>query len=84
MEGLTKGYVLAQLAYWTQQLLVVNLEARRHDYWQMIAHHLATTMLITSAYAHHHIRVTNLIFVLMDIIELIFPVRLVHLVVPGG
>ncbi|KAI0912304.1 longevity-assurance protein [Ustulina deusta] len=73
MEGLTKGYVLAQLAYWTQQLLVVNLEARRHDYWQMIAHHLATTMLITSAYAHHHIRVTNLIFVLMDIIELIFP-----------
>ncbi|KAI0429760.1 longevity-assurance protein [Xylaria sp. FL1042] len=73
MEGLTKAYVLAQLAYWTQQLLVVNLEARRDDYWQMIAHHLATTTLITSAYANHHTRVTNLIFVLMDIIELIFP-----------
>ncbi|KAI1822035.1 longevity-assurance protein [Xylaria intraflava] len=73
LEGLTKGYVLAQLAYWTQQILVVNLEARRHDYWQMIAHHLATTTLITAAYAYHHIRVTNLIMVLMDIIELIFP-----------
>ncbi|KAI1349041.1 longevity-assurance protein [Xylaria sp. FL0043] len=73
MDGLTKAYVLAQLAYWTQQLIVVNLEARRHDYWQMIAHHLATTTLITVAYVNHHTRVTNLIFVLMDIIELIFP-----------
>lgn len=74
MDGLTKGYVLAQLAYWTQQLLVVNLEERRHDYWQMIAHHVATISLIVIAYANHHTRVTNLIFVLMDIIELIFPV----------
>ncbi|KAI1129149.1 longevity-assurance protein [Nemania abortiva] len=73
LEGLTKGYVLAQLAYWIQQLLVVHLEARRHDYNQMIAHHLATIALISSAYAYHQIRVTNLIFVLMDIIELIFP-----------
>ncbi|KAI0479669.1 longevity-assurance protein [Xylaria cf. heliscus] len=73
LEGLMKGYVLAQLAYWTQQLIVVNLEARRHDYWQMIAHHFATIALISSAYAYQHTRVTNLIFVLMDIIELIFP-----------
>ncbi|KAI2639965.1 longevity-assurance protein [Xylaria nigripes] len=74
LDGLQKGYMLAQLAYWTQQVLVVNLEARRHDYWQMIAHHFATTTLIASAYAYHHIRVSNLIMVLMDIIELIFPV----------
>ncbi|KAI0407697.1 longevity-assurance protein [Xylaria palmicola] len=73
LDRLTKGYVLAQLAYWTQQLLVVNLEARRHDYWQMIAHHFATIALIASAYAYHHMRVTNLIFVLMDAVELIFP-----------
>ncbi|KAI0861550.1 longevity-assurance protein [Xylaria cubensis] len=73
LEGLTKGYVLAQLAYWIQQMIVVNLETRRHDYWQMIAHHCATIALISSAYAYHHTRVTNLIFVLMDIIELIFP-----------
>ncbi|KAJ8123785.1 hypothetical protein ONZ43_g342 [Nemania bipapillata] len=73
LEGLTKGYVLAQLAYWVQQLLVVHLEVRRHDYQQMIAHHFATIALISSAYVYHHVRVTNLIFVLMDIIELIFP-----------
>ncbi|KAI0445393.1 longevity-assurance protein [Xylaria telfairii] len=73
LAGLTKGYILAQLAYWTQQLLVVHLEARRPDYWQMIAHHFATIALISSAYVYHHIPVSNLIFVLMDIIELIFP-----------
>ncbi|TGJ80550.1 hypothetical protein E0Z10_g8230 [Xylaria hypoxylon] len=73
MEGLMKGYILAQLAYWTQQVLVVNLEARRQDYWQMIAHHCATIILITTAYAYHYTRVSNLILVLMDIIELIFP-----------
>ncbi|RYC66149.1 hypothetical protein CHU98_g55 [Xylaria longipes] len=73
LTGLMKGYVLAQLAYWTQQLLVVNLEARRHDYWQMIAHHFATITLIAAAHVYHYTRVSNLIFVLMDIIELIFP-----------
>ncbi|KAI0869071.1 longevity-assurance protein [Hypoxylon argillaceum] len=73
LEGVTKAYLLAQLAYWIQQVLVVHLEARRHDYHQMIAHHVATIALVTTAYVHHHSRVTNLIFVLMDIIELIFP-----------
>ncbi|KAI1179168.1 longevity-assurance protein [Nemania sp. FL0916] len=73
IEGLTKAYMLAQLAYWMQQLLVVHLEARRDDYQQMIAHHFATIALVASAYAYHHVRVSNLIFVLMDIIELIFP-----------
>ncbi|KAI3325878.1 longevity assurance proteins LAG1/LAC1 [Xylariaceae sp. AK1471] len=73
IDGLSKGYVLAQLAYWTQQLLVVHLEARRHDYWQMIAHHCATITLMAAAYAYHHTRISNLILVLMDIIELIFP-----------
>ncbi|XXH01573.1 hypothetical protein Hte_007933 [Hypoxylon texense] len=73
LSGLTKFYTLAQLAYWTQQLLVVNLEARRHDYWQMVVHHLTTVTLIASAYAYHQTRVTNLILVLMDAIELLFP-----------
>ncbi|KAI0146141.1 longevity-assurance protein [Xylariaceae sp. FL1272] len=74
LDGLMKGYILAQWAYWTQQLIVVNIEARRHDYNQMIVHHFTTIALIGSAYAYHHTRVTNLIMVLMDVIELIFPV----------
>ncbi|KAI0841333.1 longevity assurance proteins LAG1/LAC1 [Hypoxylon sp. FL0890] len=73
LDGLTKGYILAQWSYWIQQFLVVNIEARRKDYWEMIVHHFATTSLIASAYAYHQTRVANLILVLMDIIELIFP-----------
>ncbi|KAI1074221.1 TLC domain-containing protein [Whalleya microplaca] len=73
LDGLVKGYILAQWSYWTQQLLVVNIEARRKDYWQMIIHHFATISLIASSYAYHHTRVANLILVLMDVIELIFP-----------
>lgn len=75
LQGLVKGYILAQWSYWMQQLLVVNLEARRKDYWQMIVHHFATIALIAGAYAYHHSRIANLILVLMDVIELIFPVR---------
>ncbi|KAI2637811.1 longevity-assurance protein [Hypomontagnella submonticulosa] len=73
MSGLTKFYTLAQGAYWAQQLIVVNLEARRHDYWQMIVHHFATITLIASSYVYHQTRVANLILVLMDAIELLFP-----------
>lgn len=75
MDGLVKFYTLAQGSYWTQQLIVVNIEARRHDYWQMIVHHFTTISLIASAYVYHQSRVTNLILVLMDAVELLFPVR---------
>ncbi|OTA95313.1 hypothetical protein M434DRAFT_20324 [Hypoxylon sp. CO27-5] len=67
------AYMLAQWSYWIQQLLVVNLEARRKDYWEMIVHHFATISLIASAYAYHQTRVANLILVSMDVIELLFP-----------
>ncbi|KAI2626563.1 longevity assurance proteins LAG1/LAC1 [Hypoxylon sp. NC1633] len=72
-DGLVKGYILAQWSWWTQQIIVVHIETRRKDYWQMIVHHLATISLIASAYAYHHLQVANLILVLMDAIELIFP-----------
>lgn len=68
-----KGYFLVQWAYWTQQLLVVNLEARRKDYWEMVIHHVITTTLISASYAYHLHRVGHLILVLMDTVELVFP-----------
>lgn len=74
MDGLMKGYMLAQWSVWTQQILVVSIEARRKDYWQMIAHHFVTITLIATSYAYHHTRAGNLILVLMDIVEFMFPV----------
>ncbi len=74
IDGLMKGYMLAQWAYWIQQILVVSIEAHRKDYWQMIVHHVVTITLITTSYAYHHTRAGNQILVLMDIVDLILPV----------
>ncbi|KAK2051828.1 TLC domain-containing protein [Colletotrichum caudatum] len=73
LDGPMKAYILVQLAYWAQQVVSVNIEARRKDYWEMIAHHAITIALIAACYAYHQTRVGHLILILMDVIELIFP-----------
>jgi acyl-CoA-dependent ceramide synthase len=74
LDGMTKGYVLGQWCFWLQQILVVHLEDRRKDYWQMLAHHLLTIAIIAAAYAYHQTRVGSLIMMLMDAVDLVFPV----------
>lgn len=74
LGGLMKFYILAQWAYWIQQAISVNIEAQRKDYMEMLVHHAITICLITSCYAYHQTRVGHLILVLMDVVELIFPV----------
>ncbi|KAK3331254.1 TLC domain-containing protein [Apodospora peruviana] len=73
MSGVMKAYFLAQLAFWMQQLLVINIEARRKDHWQMFTHHIATICLMYAAYRYGHTRVGNVILMLMDIGDLILP-----------
>ncbi|KAK4216781.1 longevity assurance proteins LAG1/LAC1 [Rhypophila decipiens] len=73
ISGLMKGYMLAQLAFWVQQILVINIEERRKDHWQMFAHHIVTNALIFASYRYGHTRVGNLILVLMDVVDLFFP-----------
>ncbi|GKT46184.1 sphingosine-1-phosphate lyase [Colletotrichum spaethianum] len=73
LDGLMKAYILVQWAYWAQQVISVNIEARRKDYWEMIVHHAITISLIAACYAYHQTRVGHLILILMDVIELIFP-----------
>lgn len=74
MDGLMKGYNLGQWAFWLQQILVINMEDRRSDHWQMLSHHVVTIALIAASYAYHLTRVGNLIMVLMDVVDLVFPV----------
>ncbi|KIE00671.1 Longevity assurance, LAG1/LAC1, partial [Metarhizium majus ARSEF 297] len=73
MHGLMKGYVLAQWAFWLQQIIVLNIEERRKDHWQMFSHHIITTVLISSCYFYHHTRVGNVILVIMDVVDLFLP-----------
>lgn len=74
LNGIMKAYLLPQWAFWLQQILVVHIEERRKDHWQMLTHHFVTVTLIAACYAYHHTRVGNLILVLMDVVDLFLPV----------
>lgn len=71
MEGLAKWYYLVQFAFWLQQIVVVNIEERRKDHWQMFSHHLVTCALIFTSYGYHQSRVGHLILVIMDPVDII-------------
>ncbi|KAK6208097.1 Sphingosine N-acyltransferase lag1 [Pestalotiopsis sp. IQ-011] len=73
VDGVMKAYMLAQWAFWLQQVLVIHIEERRKDHWQMLTHHFLTIGLIAASYAYHQTRVGHLILVLMDIVDLFFP-----------
>ncbi|KAJ6788098.1 hypothetical protein PWT90_05051 [Aphanocladium album] len=71
--GLMKAYILGQWSFWIQQVLVINMEERRKDHWQMLTHHFVTIALLAGCYAYHQTRVGNVILVLMDVIDLFLP-----------
>ncbi|ROT41032.1 TLC domain-containing protein [Sodiomyces alkalinus F11] len=74
LGGLNKFYILAQWAFWLQQIFVINIEDRRKDHIQMVTHHFITCGLLYSCYAYHHTRVGNVILVLMDIGDVILAI----------
>ena len=69
-----KGYMVLQLAFWLQQVLVINIEERRKDHWQMLTHHFVTISLIYGSYRYGYTRVGNVILVLMDVSDLFLSV----------
>lgn len=73
MSGVMKGYILAQLSFWFQQLLVIHIEDRRKDHWQMFSHHVVTSTVLYMAYRSGFTRVANLILVLMDVVDIFLP-----------
>lgn len=74
LDSLVKAYYLGQLSFWIQQVLVINIEDRRKDHWQMLTHHFVTISLMTTSYVYHQTKVGHLILVLMDVIDLFLPV----------
>ena len=74
MPGLLKAYILVQLAFWLQQIIVINIEERRKDHWQMLTHHFITVSLITASYRYRHTPVANVILMLMDVSDFFLPV----------
>ena len=74
MTQLLKWYYLVQLAFWLQQIVVVNIEERRKDYSQMFAHHIITCFLICGSYSFYQTKVGNAILCLMDVGDIVLPV----------
>ncbi|KAI9042411.1 longevity assurance proteins LAG1/LAC1 [Aspergillus affinis] len=72
LPAINKAYVLCQWAFWLQQVLVIHIEQRRKDHWQMLAHHTVAIVLISTSYAWHLTRVANLILILMDVVDILF------------
>ncbi|KAK4989328.1 Sphingosine N-acyltransferase lag1 [Elasticomyces elasticus] len=73
MSGSMKWYYLAQFAFWLQQIVVVNIEERRKDHWQMFTHHIITCALVLTSYGYYQTKVGNVILCVMDVVDLIFP-----------
>lgn len=79
MRGVMKAFNLVQLAFWFHQIIVINIEERRNDHWQMLVHHFITVSLIWGSYCYSHTRVGNLILILMDQGDLLLSVRRIRL-----
>ncbi|KAG8743622.1 sphingosine N-acyltransferase lag1 [Ceratobasidium sp. 414] len=73
LPGPIKFYYLCQLSCWVHQLVVLNIEARRKDHYQMLAHHIITISLIVGSYIMHLTRVGIAILVIMDFCDIILP-----------
>jgi acyl-CoA-dependent ceramide synthase len=74
LPGPIKFYYLCQLSCWVHQLIVLNIEARRKDHVQMLAHHIITISLLVSSYIAHFTRVGIAVLVIMDFCDIILPV----------
>lgn len=62
--------------------MVINIEARRKDHWQMFTHHIVTTMLIFTSYGYHQTKVANLILCMMDVLDILLAVSFLFKIHP--
>ncbi|KAI8365958.1 TLC domain-containing protein [Radiomyces spectabilis] len=62
-----KYYYLLQFAFWLQQIFVLQIEAPRKDYRELVMHHINTLLLISLSYGCNFTRVGNAVFVCMDL-----------------
>ncbi|KAI8994830.1 TLC domain-containing protein [Pilobolus umbonatus] len=69
-----KYYYLVQFAYWLQQIFVLQIEAPRKDYKELVLHHINTLLLISFSYVCNFTRVGNAVFVCMDLPDAILAI----------
>jgi len=75
-SGFFKAYYLIEAGFWVHQILVLNIEARRKDFWQMFCHHIITCTLIFMSYSFNATHVGNVILCIMDFSDILLSVRI--------
>jgi len=75
LAATVKFYYLTETAFYLHQMFILNAEARRKDHVQMMAHHIITLALMITSYFVHFTRVGCVIMVLMDLCDILLPVR---------
>ncbi|GAA6003147.1 hypothetical protein JCM10207_001771 [Rhodosporidiobolus poonsookiae] len=70
LPALTKWYYLVYTAFWIHQIITINLEARRRDYYQMFTHHIITFALMAFSYVLNWTRIGNTILCTMDLCDI--------------
>lgn len=76
MSYIFKWYYLVQFAFWVQQIFVINIEKRRKDFSEMLAHHMITISLMLSSYLFNLTRIGNAVLCIMDFADILLPVNL--------
>lgn len=70
MTSLFKKYYLVSIAFWLQQVVVLNIEEKRKDHYQMFSHHIITCALVIGSYYYYYTRIGNLILMIMDSVDI--------------
>jgi acyl-CoA-dependent ceramide synthase len=68
-----KLFYLLEFSFWLQQILSLNVEAKRKDYLQMFGHHILTSTLMMLSYTHHMTCIGHGILTLMDFADIFLP-----------
>ena len=75
LPGPVKFYYLNETAFYIHGVFILTAEARRKDHLQMMTHHFIAIALMFLSYAWNFNRVGCLIMVLMDVCDVLLPVR---------
>lgn len=73
-----KAYYLLQFTSWVTQMVILHVEARRKDHYQMLTHHIITLVLVAMTYFCGLTRVGCVTLVLMDFSDIMLPVSIFH------
>lgn len=70
LSPMVKKYYLVSIAFWMQQVVVLNVEEKRKDHFQMFSHHVITVALVIGSYYYYFTRIGNCILMLMDLVDI--------------